>query len=52
VNLAVEHKAFVIHSDEFLQQDIDMLAETSIELEARNPMANRLRKWCVELSQD
>jgi predicted DNA-binding WGR domain protein len=35
-----------------LQQDIDMLAETTIELEARNPMANRLRKWKVELSQD
>jgi predicted DNA-binding WGR domain protein len=34
------------------QQDIDMLAETMIELEARNPMANRLRRWKVELSQD
>jgi predicted DNA-binding WGR domain protein len=35
-----------------LQQDIGMRAETTIELEARNPMANRLRKWKVELSQD
>jgi hypothetical protein len=35
-----------------LQQDMDMLAESTIELEARNPVANRLRRWKVELSQD
>ena len=29
-----------------------MLAEVSIELEARNPLANRLRQWSVELSHD
>ena len=29
-----------------------MLAETAIKLEARNPKANRLRRWSVELGQD
>jgi hypothetical protein len=29
-----------------------MLSETTIELEARNPIANRLRRWNIELSQD
>ena len=29
-----------------------MLAETRIELEARNPFANRLRRWSVEIGQD
>ena len=29
-----------------------MLAETSIGLEARNPLANRMRRWSVEIGQD
>ncbi|HME20459.1 MAG TPA: WGR domain-containing protein [Acetobacteraceae bacterium] len=29
-----------------------MLGETRIELEARNPTVNRLRRWRIELSQD
>jgi predicted DNA-binding WGR domain protein len=29
-----------------------MLAETTIELEARNPDLNRMRRWKVELGQD
>ena len=29
-----------------------MLAETSIGLEARNPLANRMRRWIVEIGQD
>ncbi len=29
-----------------------MLAETRIELEARNPTADRLRRWSIDLSQD
>jgi hypothetical protein len=29
-----------------------MLSETTIELEARNPIANCLRRWSIELSQD
>jgi predicted DNA-binding WGR domain protein len=31
---------------------VAMLAETTIKLEARNPKANHLRKWNVELGQD
>jgi len=29
-----------------------VLAETSIGLEARNPLANRMRRWSVEIGQD
>jgi predicted DNA-binding WGR domain protein len=29
-----------------------VLAETSIGLEARNPLANRMRRWNVEIGQD
>jgi hypothetical protein len=29
-----------------------MLAETTIELEARNPGLNRMGRWSVELGQD
>ena len=29
-----------------------MLAETSIGLEARNPLADRMRRWSVEIGQD
>ena len=29
-----------------------MLAETRIGLEARNPLANRMRRWSVEIGQD
>jgi hypothetical protein len=29
-----------------------MLAETTIQLEARNPATNRMRGWSVELGQD
>jgi hypothetical protein len=31
---------------------MDVLAETSIELEARNLLANRLRRWSVEVGRD
>ena len=29
-----------------------MLTETRIGLEARNPLANRMRRWSVEIGQD
>jgi hypothetical protein len=29
-----------------------VLAETRIEREARNPLANRLRRWGIEIGQD
>lgn len=29
-----------------------MLADTRIGLEARNPLANRMRRWSVEIGQD
>jgi predicted DNA-binding WGR domain protein len=29
-----------------------VLAETRIGLEARNPLANRMRRWSVEIGQD
>ena len=29
-----------------------MLSETKIELEARNPLVNRLRRWSIEIGQD
>jgi hypothetical protein len=35
-----------------LHQDVDVLAETTIELEARNLLANRLRRWSVEIGRD
>jgi len=29
-----------------------MLTETRIEMEAHNPLANRLRRWSIEIGQD